>query len=321
MIHCKDNMLPIKYSLVDFHHFIFTRKQMIYPSTNFLNDYQTYLNLPSHPYAKNSLSDYNYRSHINYRSNIETVSPIFLKSTWIAYASLSATNSKYLSESSVELQSLLELTSSQSVIPHSQAVRLLLKELLAKHGLKLVSKKDISLSLLYQTYLDETVFPYRLQPQGYYVCFSHSHPIIACAISIDRPIGVDVEMREIPLSVAKRFYHPDEVLWLNRQPSATQKLAIKILWMIKEAYIKHQGLPTLMYGLKSNQLHLVKLLLFHLKDDDNVDNEFVKVIHLKSQALVLAPYLYKEIDFTYVRFGPSYSTLVYFLKLPLIVLQ
>lgn len=88
--------------------------------------------------------------------------------------------------------------------------------------------------------LQEQIFPYffDVKNQRYFVSFSHSKQHIAVLISIYPNIGVDIEDKIIAYPVAKRFFHIDEVDWLNSLSEEKQILATKLLWTMKESLIK-----------------------------------------------------------------------------------
>lgn len=119
--------------------------------------------------------------------------------------------------------------------------------------------------------LQEKKFPYffYFQQIQYFVSFSHSCQHIAVLISTSQKIGVDIEDRLISYKVAERFFHKDEMCWINSLGKNHQNNAIKILWTLKESMIKTQlGHVSLIKGLGVNifksfsQAHLEKIL-FH----------------------------------------------------------
>lgn len=151
-----------------------------------------------------------------------------------------------------------------------QGVRLLLK--------KLLSKLDINDSL------DESSFPYRLNNNGYYVCFSHTSSAnkssvnersaltlkerlesrVAVIISRHRPVGIDVESNNVKWRVAQRFYSTDELAALNLLPIIQRDNLAKLLWQIKESFIKiHQY--TLAQGLSMDYAYLIPDLICYLE--------------------------------------------------------
>ncbi len=65
---------------------------------------------------------------------------------------------------------------------------------------------------------------------------------VAIAIS-DRPVGVDVELREAnPPKPAWNILHPRERDWLSEQNPQAQHESFLALWCVKEAYLKAIGL-------------------------------------------------------------------------------
>lgn len=98
---------------------------------------------------------------------------------------------------------------------------------------------------------------------------SHTQGLVACAVTFDADIGVDVESRcrrRINLRVADRFFSPPEVSDLRALPEAEQRQRFLELWTLKEAYIKARGmglaLPLRRFGLTlpaSGQPHLTFL--------------------------------------------------------------
>jgi 4'-phosphopantetheinyl transferase len=72
---------------------------------------------------------------------------------------------------------------------------------------------------------------------------SHTDGLIACAVTIGREVGVDVEHinRHLTHDVAGRFFAPNEVTDLRRLPEDEQRRAFFDYWTLKEAYIKARG--------------------------------------------------------------------------------
>ena len=72
---------------------------------------------------------------------------------------------------------------------------------------------------------------------------SHTDGLIACAVTIGREVGVDIEHinRLLTHDVAGRFFAPDEVTDLRRLPDEEQKRVFFDYWTLKEAYIKARG--------------------------------------------------------------------------------
>lgn len=72
---------------------------------------------------------------------------------------------------------------------------------------------------------------------------SHTDGLIACAVTIGREVGVDVEhiQRRLTHDVAGRFFAPSEVNTLKTLPEDEQARAFFDYWTLKEAYIKARG--------------------------------------------------------------------------------
>jgi 4'-phosphopantetheinyl transferase len=72
---------------------------------------------------------------------------------------------------------------------------------------------------------------------------SHTEGLIACAVTIGREVGVDVEHvdRRLMHDIAGRFFAPREVTDLKALPDSEQPRAFFDYWTLKEAYIKARG--------------------------------------------------------------------------------
>ena len=72
---------------------------------------------------------------------------------------------------------------------------------------------------------------------------SHTDGLIACAVTIGREVGVDVEHigRHLTHDIAGRFFAPDEVADLRGLPLQDQERVFFDYWTLKEAYIKARG--------------------------------------------------------------------------------
>jgi 4'-phosphopantetheinyl transferase len=74
---------------------------------------------------------------------------------------------------------------------------------------------------------------------------SHTHSLIALAITQGRELGVDVEnvrARPVSISIADRFFSPVEVVDLARVPPERQQDRFFEYWTFKESYIKARGM-------------------------------------------------------------------------------
>ncbi|MGQ0506175.1 MAG: 4'-phosphopantetheinyl transferase family protein [Myxococcaceae bacterium] len=90
--------------------------------------------------------------------------------------------------------------------------------------------------------------PHVLEPrEGAHLRFNLSNTtgLVACLVSIDRELGVDVEPRERrgeTVAIADRFFSPFEVDALNALPEAQRRPRFFEYWTLKEAYIKARGM-------------------------------------------------------------------------------
>jgi 4'-phosphopantetheinyl transferase len=73
---------------------------------------------------------------------------------------------------------------------------------------------------------------------------SHTPGLIACAVTIGREVGVDVEYidRRVTHDVPERFFSPREVADLRALPPNEQNVVFFDYWTLKESYIKARGL-------------------------------------------------------------------------------
>jgi 4'-phosphopantetheinyl transferase len=85
--------------------------------------------------------------------------------------------------------------------------------------------------------------PFVAGGQGPHFNLSHCDGLVACALSSDVPLGVDVEPvdRRAPLDVAEYYFAPDERAWLFGLPEAERPRGFFRLWTMKEALIKATG--------------------------------------------------------------------------------
>jgi 4'-phosphopantetheinyl transferase len=73
---------------------------------------------------------------------------------------------------------------------------------------------------------------------------SHTEGLVACAATVGREVGVDVEQieRRLTHDVADRFFSPQEVADLRALPADEQPIVFFDYWTLKESYIKARGL-------------------------------------------------------------------------------
>lgn len=72
---------------------------------------------------------------------------------------------------------------------------------------------------------------------------SHTNGLIACAVTIGREVGVDVEQinRHLAHDIAGRHFAPSEVEDLRKLPDEEQHTVFFDYWTLKESYIKARG--------------------------------------------------------------------------------
>ncbi|MDO5141510.1 MAG: 4'-phosphopantetheinyl transferase superfamily protein [Eubacteriales bacterium] len=83
--------------------------------------------------------------------------------------------------------------------------------------------------------------PYLVSEPGIHFSLSHSSDWAVCAVS-DHPVGVDIE-RCAPgrRDVATRFFHREEVRYLNTLLPSARDDAFYKLWTLKESFVKSTG--------------------------------------------------------------------------------
>lgn len=88
--------------------------------------------------------------------------------------------------------------------------------------------------------------PYALPRSGAAPFFNLSHcdGLVACALSRETALGVDVECsdRHAPPAVAGRYYAPEEQAWLAALPQSEWQTGFFKLWTLKEALVKAAGM-------------------------------------------------------------------------------
>jgi 4'-phosphopantetheinyl transferase len=79
--------------------------------------------------------------------------------------------------------------------------------------------------------------------RGPHFNLSHCNGLVACALSHEVPLGVDVEPvdRSAPLDLAEHYFAADERAWLFGLPATQRQLGFFRLWTMKEAVIKATG--------------------------------------------------------------------------------
>lgn len=83
--------------------------------------------------------------------------------------------------------------------------------------------------------------PYLVSEPGIHFSLSHSGNWAVCALS-DHPVGVDIERCEPGRrDIASRFFHREEVRYLNTVLPSARDDAFYKLWTLKESFVKSTG--------------------------------------------------------------------------------
>ncbi len=83
--------------------------------------------------------------------------------------------------------------------------------------------------------------PYLVSEPNIHFSLSHSGTWAVCALS-DCPVGVDIEKCEPGRrDVASRFFHRDEVRYIDSLSAAAKDSAFYSLWTLKESFVKTTG--------------------------------------------------------------------------------
>ena len=84
--------------------------------------------------------------------------------------------------------------------------------------------------------------PYLVSEPGVHFSLSHSGDWAVCAVS-DHPVGVDIEKCEQGRrDIASRFFHREEVRYLNTLLPSMRDKAFYQLWTLKESFVKSLSL-------------------------------------------------------------------------------
>lgn len=136
--------------------------------------------------------------------------------------------------------------------------------------------------------LIETAFPYYFLSQNhqqFFVCFSHSQNKVAVIIS-SNPCAIDIETKPVKDTIAKHFFHTDELAYLHQIPIHQQAFFRLVLWQLKENLVKLQG-RQLIFWLKQNHSQLLhalqydvnkQIIKFDLQQDNNRQQNSLSVL-------------------------------------------
>ncbi len=129
----------------------------------------------------------------------------------------------------------LELVDRQHGTARAQsfAASLLLEYAVSKHFPSIVHPLQISVA--------DGGKPYLVAEPGVHFSLSHSGGWAVCAVS-DHPVGVDIEKCEPGRrDIASRFFHKEEVRYLNSLLPTARDDAFYSLWTLKESFVKSTG--------------------------------------------------------------------------------
>jgi 4'-phosphopantetheinyl transferase len=83
-----------------------------------------------------------------------------------------------------------------------------------------------------------------LQSRAMSFSLSHTRGWVTCAVSLNVPIGVDIERidgsRHVQ-EIADKYFSKEEVMWLHQSPVKLRNLRFTELWTLKEALGKAMG--------------------------------------------------------------------------------
>ena len=123
---------------------------------------------------------------------------------------------------------------------------------------------------------------------------SHTEGLIACAVTIGREVGVDVEHvgRRLTHDVPARFFAPREVADLNALPEPERDRIFFDYWTLKEAYIKARGfglaLPLGDFAFRLNPPNPPQITFEPSLDDDPATWQFLQGWPTTNHRLALA---------------------------------
>ncbi|GJU25401.1 phospholipase-like protein [Tanacetum coccineum] len=124
---------------------------------------------------------------------------------------------------------------------------------------------------------------------------SHTSSLIACGMTIDSPIGIDVEekkrtMKNKILSFAKRYFTNEEVEVLRAiSDPKVQRQEFNKLWTLKEAYIKALG-----RGFSGAPFNTFTLRFWSA--NPNHEDSDVEIVPVKNQSLLTTNCQFAQVD-------------------------
>lgn len=122
---------------------------------------------------------------------------------------------------------------------------------------------------------------------------SHSNGVTACAVVLDKEIGLDIEKfnQKIDLTIAHRFFSKSESEYLNKCPDKDKQSVFFDFWTLKESYIKAKGMG-LSIGLDKFSFEMDKkniCINFHESQNDSCDQwRFFKFSPVKNYTAAIS---------------------------------
>jgi phosphopantetheinyl transferase len=105
----------------------------------------------------------------------------------------------------------------------------------------------------------------------YHFSISHCSEYAAAIVSIDRRVGIDVEVITSRIAKIKhKFLHADEMRFVNTHIESQQQNLLTLLWSAKEAMYKWYGLGEVDFS------EMLRTFPFHLGFEGVIDAAFVK---------------------------------------------
>lgn len=85
--------------------------------------------------------------------------------------------------------------------------------------------------------------PYVKAKRGPWFNITHSETLVACAVSEECKLGIDVEPigRFVPPEIAQESLPEPERRWINGLPASDRNIGFLRLWTLKEAFVKATG--------------------------------------------------------------------------------
>jgi 4'-phosphopantetheinyl transferase len=110
---------------------------------------------------------------------------------------------------------------------------------------------------------------------------SHTKGLVACAVTVDRDIGVDVECvgrRGDPVAIADRYFAAAEARELHACPAARRRDRFFEYWTLKESYIKARGMglkiPLRRFAFHLDAAHPIRVAFDAEIEDDEREWQF-----------------------------------------------